>query len=161
FGAYTLQMPSAIQTRLANISNRQRSGTYIGCFIMGALSALVATACVAPALIAALTVISQTGQIARGAAALYATALGMGVPLLIVGASAGLLPPKAGPWVAPVKSVFGVVFPGPAVFFPPPLVPASVPMLLWAALAVVSGFWIFALKARDGGPAPAAVRAAG
>src|SRR5262249_5784041 len=59
FGAYTLQMPSAIQTRLADVSNRQRSGTFIGCFVMGALSALVATACVAPALIAALTVISQ------------------------------------------------------------------------------------------------------
>jgi thiol:disulfide interchange protein DsbD len=161
FGSFTLQMPSAIQTRLANVSNRQRSGTFVGCFVMGALSALVATACVAPALIAALTVISQTGQVARGAAALYATALGMGVPLLIVGASAGSLLPKAGPWMDTIKQLFGVVFLGLAIYFLQPLVPASISMLLWSALAVISGFWIFAMKARDGGPAPAALRAAG
>jgi thiol:disulfide interchange protein DsbD len=161
FGAYTLQMPSAIQTRLADVSNRQRSGTFIGCFIMGALSALVATACVAPALIAALTVISQTGQVARGAAALYVTALGMGVPLLVVGASAGSLLPKAGPWMDTIKSLFGVVFLGLAIYFLQPLVPEAITMLLWSALAVISGFWIFTLKARDGGPAPAAVRAPG
>jgi thiol:disulfide interchange protein DsbD len=161
FGAYTLQMPSAIQTRLADISNKQRSGTFVGCFIMGALSALVATACVAPALIAALTVISQTGEIARGAAALYATALGMGVPLLIVGASAGSLLPKAGPWMDTIKQFFGVVFLGLAIYFLQPLVPDSLSMLLWSALAVISGFWIFALKARSGGPAPAPLRAAG
>jgi thiol:disulfide interchange protein DsbD len=122
---------------------------------------LVATACVAPALIAALTVISQTGQVARGAAALYATALGMGVPLLVVGASAGSLLPRAGPWMDTVKSVFGVVFLGLAIYFLQPLIPAAAGMLLWSALTVISGFWIFALRARDGGPAPAAIRAAG
>jgi thioredoxin:protein disulfide reductase len=161
FGTYTLQMPSAIQTRLTDVSNKQRSGTFVGCFVMGALSALVATACVAPALIAALTVISQTGEIGRGAAALYATALGMGVPLLIVGASAGSLLPKAGPWMDTIKQFFGVVFLGLAIYFLQPLIPDSFTMLLWSALAVISGFWIFALKGRGGGPAPAPVRAAG
>jgi thioredoxin:protein disulfide reductase len=161
FGSYTLQMPSALQTRLTNVSNQQKSGSYIGCFIMGALSALVVTACVAPALIAALSVISQTGKIARGAAALYVTGLGMGVPLLLVGASAGSLLPKVGPWMDTVKSLFGVLFLALAIYFLQPLIPASVGMLLWSGLAVIAGFWIFALKARDGGPAPAAVRAAG
>jgi thioredoxin:protein disulfide reductase len=161
FGTFTLQMPSAIQTRITSLSNQQRSGTYIGCLVMGALSALVATACVAPALIAALTVISQTGEVARGAAALYATALGMGVPLLVVGASAGSLLPKAGPWMDTIKSVFGVVFLGLAIYFLQPLIPSAMSMLLWSALAVISGFWIFTLKARDGGPAPAAIRAPG
>jgi thioredoxin:protein disulfide reductase len=161
FGAFTLQMPSALQTRLTDVSNRQRAGSYVGCFVMGALSALVVTACVAPALIAALSVISQTGKVARGAAALYVTGLGMGVPLLLVGASAGSLLPKVGPWMDTVKSLFGVVFLGVAIYFLQPLIPAAFGMLLWSALAVIAGFWIFALKARDGGPAPAAVRAAG
>jgi len=161
FGAYTLQMPNAIQTRLTNASNQQKSGSYVGCFVMGALSALVVTACVAPALIAALSVISQTGQIARGAAALYFTGLGMGVPLLLVGASAGSLLPKVGPWMDTVKSLFGVLFLALAIYFLQPLISASVGMLLWSALAVISGFWIFALKGRDGSPAPAAVRAPG
>jgi thiol:disulfide interchange protein DsbD len=119
------------------------------------------TACVAPALIAALSVISQTGQIARGAGALYATGLGMGVPLLLVGASAGSLLPKVGPWMDTVKSLFGVLFLGVAIYFVQPLIPPSLSMLLWSALAVVGGYWVFSLKARDGGPAPAAVRAPG
>jgi thiol:disulfide interchange protein DsbD len=161
FGAYTLQMPNAIQTRLTNVSNQQKSGSYIGCFVMGALSALVVTACVAPALIAALSVISQTGKIARGAAALYVTGLGMGVPLLLVGASAGTLLPKVGPWMDTIKSLFGVLFIALAIYFLQPLVSDSINMLLWSALAVIAGFWIFALKGRDGSPAPAAIRAPG
>ena len=161
FGTYTLQLPSALQTRLTNASNQQKSGTYVGTFIMGALSALVVTACVAPALIAALSVISQTGQIARGAGALYATGLGMGVPLLLVGASAGSLLPRVGPWMDTVKSLFGVLFLGVAIYFVQPLLPPSLSMLLWSVLAVVGGYWVFSLKARDGGPAPAAVRAPG
>jgi thiol:disulfide interchange protein DsbD len=128
---------------------------------MGALSALVVTACVAPALIASLTVISQTGKVVRGAAALYVTGLGMGLPLLLVGASAGSLLPKVGPWMDTVKSLFGVLFLAMALYFLQQLLPGSVSMLLWSALAVISGFWIFALRARDGGPAPAAIRAAG
>lgn len=161
FGAYTLQLPSSLQTKLTNVSNQQRSGTYIGTFIMGALSALVVTACVAPAIIAALSVISQTGQIARGAGALYATGLGMGVPLLIVGASAGSLLPRVGPWMDTVKSLFGVLFLAVAVYLLSPLLPGGVVMLLWSLLAVLSGFWIFSLKARDGSPAASPLRAAG
>ena len=161
FGSYTLQLPSSLQTRLTSASNQQKSGTYIGTFIMGALSALVVTACVAPALIAALSVISQTGQIARGAGALYATGLGMGLPLLLVGASAGSLLPKVGPWMDTVKSLFGVLFLGVAIYFVQSLIPPSLSMLLWSALAVIGGYWVFSLKARDGGPAPAAVRAPG
>jgi thiol:disulfide interchange protein DsbD len=161
FGAFTLQLPSALQTKLTDVSNGQKSGTYIGTFVMGALSALVVTACVAPAIIAALSVISQTGQIARGAGALYATGLGMGVPLLIVGASAGSLLPKVGPWMDTVKSLFGVLFLAVAVYLVSPLLPAAVVMLLWSLLAVLSGFWVFSLKTRDGAPMAAPLRAMG
>lgn len=161
FGTYTLQLPSSLQTRLTNVSNQQKSGTYIGTFIMGALSALIVTACVAPAIIAALSVISQTGQIARGAGALYATGLGMGVPLLIVGASAGSLLPRVGPWMDTMKQLFGVLFLGVAIYLLQPLLPDTLTMVLWSALAVIAGFWIFSLKARDGGAAQAPVRAVG
>ncbi len=161
FGAYTLQLPSALQTRLTDVSNRQKSGTYVGTFVMGALSALIVTACVAPAIIAALSVISQTGQIARGAGALYATGLGMGVPLLIVGASAGSLLPKVGPWMDTIKSIFGVLFLAVAVYLLQPLLPDALTMLLWSALAVITGFWIFSLKGRDGTPAASPLRAVG
>jgi thiol:disulfide interchange protein DsbD len=161
FGAYNLQLPSGLQTRLTSVSNQQKSGTYVGTFIMGALSALIVTACVAPAIIAALSVISQTGQIARGAGALYVTGLGMGVPLLVVGASAGSLLPKVGPWMDTVKQLFGVLFLSVAIYLLTPLLPSALTMLLWSALAVITGFWIFSLKGRAGAPAPAAVRATG
>jgi thioredoxin:protein disulfide reductase len=161
FGAYTLQMPSALQTRLTDVSNQQKTGTFVGTFIMGALSALVVTACVAPAIIAALSVISQSRQVLRGAAALYATGVGMGVPLLIVGASAGQLLPKVGPWMDTVKQMFGVLFLGVGIYIAQPLLPDAVSMMLWSALAVISGFWVFSLKARDGAPIASPVRAVG
>ena len=88
FGFFTLQMPRLIQSRLA-MSNQQQAGTYHRHGVMGALSALIVTACVAPPLIAALAVIGQTGNVLRGGAALFAMSLGMGMPLLVVGASAG------------------------------------------------------------------------
>ncbi len=161
FGTYTLQLPSALQTRLTDVSNRQRSGTYVGTFIMGALSSLIVTACVAPVIVAALSVIAQTGNLARGAAALYATGIGMGVPLLVVGASAGSLLPRVGPWMDTIKSMFGVMFLGVAIYVLEPLLPDALTMLLWSALAVIGGFWVFSLKARDGGPAAAPLRATG
>lgn len=145
FGFYTLQMPSFLQTRFSDASNKQKSGTYVGTFIMGALSALVVTACVAPALVAALTVIVQSRQVVRGALALYCSGLGMGVPLLIVGASAGDLLPRAGAWMDTVKHLFGVVFLGLAVYIAGPLLPALGQMLLWAVLATVTGFWLITL----------------
>jgi thiol:disulfide interchange protein DsbD len=161
FGLYTLQMPSALQTRLTIVSNDQKAGTFVGTFIMGALSALVVTACVAPAIIAALSVISQSRQVLRGAAALYATGVGMGVPLLIVGASAGQLLPKVGPWMDTVKQMFGVLFLGVGIYIAQPLLPDVVSMMLWSALAVISGFWVFSLKGRDGSPIASPVRAVG
>jgi len=108
FGLFTIQMPAAIQTRVANVSNQQAAGTFGGVALMGVLSALIVTTCVGPALVGALIVIGQTGQIARGAAALFAMSIGMGTPLLIVGASAGKLLPKAGAWMMGVKWIGGV-----------------------------------------------------
>ena len=161
FGNFTLQLPSSMQSKLTDVSNKQKGGTYLGTFIMGALSALIVTACVAPAMIAALSVISQTGLIGRGAAALYVMGLGMGVPLLLVGASAGSLLPKAGAWMDAIKSLFGVMFLGLAIYLLSSLLPGALVMLLWAMLAIISGYWIFSLQLKAGQPAPAAWRGCG
>ena len=112
FGLFTLQMPAAIQTRLASTSNRQRAGTFGGVAVMGALSALIVTACVAPALVGALLVIGQSGDVVRGAVALFAMSLGMGAPLLVIGTSAGQLLPRAGAWMDTVKQLFGALMLG-------------------------------------------------
>jgi len=150
FGLYTVQMPVAIQTRVASVSNRQSAGTFGGVAIMGALSALIVTTCVGPALVAALLVISQTGQIARGGAALFAMSIGMGTPLLIVGASAGKLLPKAGAWMDFVKKLFGVMMLAVAAWMLARIVPERVALLLWAVPALILAWLLwFELKTRS------------
>ena len=142
FGMYDLQMPSSIQSRLANISGRQTTGTTIGAFIMGALSALVVTACVAPALIAALTVMAQSGDIVRGGAALFAMSLGMGAPLLVVGAAQGKFLPKAGPWMTATKGAFGFMMLGLAVWMLSRILPGDATLALWAILVFMAGVFM-------------------
>ena len=142
FGAYDLQMPSGIQTRLSSISGNQKSGTMVGAFVMGALSALIVTACVAPALIAALTVMAQTGDMLRSGTALFAMSLGMGAPLLAVGAAQGKLLPKAGPWMVAVKNAFGFMMLGLAVWMLSRILPGNVTMLLWAVLIFMTGVYM-------------------
>jgi thiol:disulfide interchange protein DsbD len=142
FGAFELQMPSAVQSRLASVSGNQKSGTAIGAFVMGALSALVVTACVAPALIAALTVMAQTGDMVRGGTALFAMSLGMGAPLLAVGAAQGKLLPKAGAWMVAVKGAFGFMFLALAIWMLSRILPGGVTLALWAALVFMMGVFM-------------------
>jgi len=148
FGLYTLQMPAAIQTRLAASSNRQRSGSFGGVAIMGALSALIVTTCVAPPLVATLAVIGQSGDVVRGASALFAMSLGMGAPLLVVGASAGRLLPKAGVWMDAVKKLFGVMMLGVAAWMLARLVSERMSLLLFAIPLVVAVAVLWPLHTR-------------
>jgi len=131
-GFFTVQMPAALQTRIANLSTRQSAGTLGGVAIMGALSALLVTTCVGPALVAALALITQTGEVARGAAALFALSIGTGTPLLIIGTSAGKLLPKSGPWMDTIKRFFGAIMLGVAVWMLGRVLPARVTLVLWA-----------------------------
>jgi thiol:disulfide interchange protein DsbD len=158
-GLFTLQMPAAIQTRLSAASNRQTAGNFGGVAVMGALSALIVTTCVAPPLVATLAVIGQSGNMARGAAALFAMSLGMGAPLLVVGASAGKLLPKAGPWMDTVKQLFGVMMLAVAAWMLTRVVPAGAVLLLWAAPAAVAA-WLLWRGARGIRHLPILVRAA-
>jgi thiol:disulfide interchange protein DsbD len=138
FGFFTVQMPSFVQTRLAELSNRQRAGSYAGVAVMGALSALIVTTCVGPALVAALSVIGQSGQMLRGGLALFAMAMGMGTPLLVVGASAGQLLPRAGAWMETVKQLFGALLLAVAAWMLARIVPERIALLLWALPALAA-----------------------
>ncbi len=150
FGAYDLQMPSSVQGRLAGVSGNQKSGTMIGAFVMGALSALIVTACVAPALIAALTVMAQTGDMLRSGSALFAMSLGMGAPLLLVGAAQGKFLPKAGPWMVAVRNAFGFMMLGLAIWMLSRILPGNVTMLLWAVLIFMAGVFMGGLTTLGG-----------
>ncbi|HSG94950.1 MAG TPA: protein-disulfide reductase DsbD, partial [Afifellaceae bacterium] len=142
FGVFDLQMPGSLQSRLAAISSNQKSGTVIGAFVMGALSSLIVTACVAPALVAALAVMAQSGDYFRGGLALFAMSLGMGAPLLLVGAAQGKFLPKAGPWMIAVKGAFGFMMLGLAIWMLSRFLPATIIMAMWAVLVFMVGVFL-------------------
>lgn len=151
FDAFTFQMPSGIQARLAERSSRIPGGRYTGALLMGALSALIVGPCVAAPLAGALLYISQTGDVLLGGSALFAMAWGMGVPLLIVGASSGALLPKAGPWMDGVKRLFGMLLLATAWWMLIPVVPTWVQMTGWAFLAIVGAVMLRAFDALPAG----------
>jgi thiol:disulfide interchange protein DsbD len=153
FGLFDLQIPASWQTRLNSISGEQKSGSFIGAAIMGVISAAVVTTCVTPPLVAALTVIAKTGDVARGALALFALGIGMGIPLLAIGASAGRLMPKAGGWMVSVKAAFGLMMLGMAVWMLDRLWPGTLTLALWAVLLVIGGVFLGAFASVDGSAA--------
>ncbi len=145
FGFYELQMPNAIQSRLAAISNSQQGGTLIGVGLMGFFSAIIVGPCITAPLVGALLFISQTQDWLLGGLALFALGLGMGVPLLLVGTSAGKLLPRAGGWMDRVKAAFGVVLLGVAIWLLERILPVGVTMTLIAALLIATAIYMGAL----------------
>lgn len=152
FGFYEISLPNALESRLVKVSNRIKGGRFIGVFAMGALASLIVSPCVAAPLAGTLLYISQTQDIVLGGTALFALAMGMGVPLLLIGASAGTLLPKTGPWMTAIRNFFGVVMLGMAIWLISSLIPSGVAMALWAALLIVTAIYMHAL---DGLPSPA------
>lgn len=136
FDVYTLQMPSAIQSRLMVKNSHILGGKMSAAILMGALSALIVGPCVAAPLAGALLYISQTGDVWLGGSALFAMAWGMGVPLLLMGASAGKLIPRSGPWMEGVKQFFGVLLLATAWWMVTPVLPTWCQILGWAVLAM-------------------------
>jgi len=145
FGFYNLQLPSSLQSKLSEISNKQQGGTLIGVAIMGVLSALIVGPCMAPPLMGILLFIGQTGDPVLGGSALFIMSLGMGIPLIIIGTSAGKLVPKAGVWMDTVKAIFGVSMLAVAIWMLERVVPEIVIMWLWALLLFASGIYMGAL----------------
>ncbi len=151
FGFYDLQLPSKWQNKLSKLSNNQKSGSLIGVAVMGLLSALIVGPCVAPPLAAAVIYIStEQGGAVMGGLALFAMSMGMGVPLLIIGASAGKWMPQAGGWMNVVKSFFGIALIGMGIWFMARILPESVVLLLWGLLLVASAI-MWHQNARDNG----------
>ena len=153
FGVYELQLPVALQSRLADASNRIHGGHAAGVFGMGALSALIVGPCVAAPLAGALLYISQSRDVVLGGSALFAMALGMGAPLLAIGASAGALLPKAGPWMETIKRFFGTMLLAVAIYLVAPFTPVPLQMFLWAALLIMAAMYLRAID-----PLPADAR---
>ena len=145
FGFYELQLPGSLQTRLSNLSSKQQGSTFIGAGIMGFLSALIVGPCVAAPLAGALIYIGLSGDALLGGLSLFILSLGMGLPLLIIGASAGKLLPRAGNWMNTIKAVFGVILLGLAIWILERIIPDQVTMVLWAVLLIGSAVYMGAV----------------
>ncbi|MES9863064.1 MAG: protein-disulfide reductase DsbD [Candidatus Thiodiazotropha sp. LLP2] len=146
FGFYDLQLPSSLQSKLTEASNKQQGGSLAGVAIMGFLSALIVGPCVAPPLAGALIYIGQTGDALLGGLALFALSMGMGAPLIAIGTSAGKLLPRAGGWMDAVKAVFGVALLGVAIVMLERIILAEVAMVLWGILLIISAIYMGALR---------------
>lgn len=142
FGVYDLQVPAGLQGRLSEFTGRLKGGRFASVFAMGGVSALIVGPCVAAPLAGALVYISQTRDLWLGGAALFAMSLGMGVPLLLVGASAGTLLPRAGAWMERVKHVFGGLMLATAVWIVSPVLPPWALMGLVALLCLAAAAYI-------------------
>ncbi len=137
FGAFHLQMPAFIQTKIVIISARQQRGNLLGAAVMGMLSALAVEPCITAPLAGALIYIGQTGDAMLGGLALFSLGIGMGIPLLIIGTSAGKLLPKTGVWMNVTQAVFGVGLLAIAVWLLGRIMPPMVTQLLWLVLLIV------------------------
>ena len=139
FDIIKFELPVSIQTRLSDLNQKMSYGTYVGTFLIGSISSLIVTACVAPPLVASLIVISQTGDILRGGIALFVMSIGMGTPLLIIGTSAGKLLPKAGEWMTTVKNMFGFMMVGLSIYMLSRIIDSTLTLGLWGILALMIG----------------------
>jgi len=141
FGLYELQLPEFLRSRLHKASEHQQGGSLWGAGLMGAISGLVVSPCVTPILAGALIYVAGTGDVATGALSLFFLALGMGVPLIIMGTGGGHLLPKAGAWMEDIKRFFGVGMLLIAVWLLSRILDASLIMGLYGV--VVGGYGIY------------------
>ncbi|HIF18579.1 MAG TPA: protein-disulfide reductase DsbD [Cycloclasticus sp.] len=145
FGLYDLQLPASIQSKLSSISRHQKHGSLWGSAIMGVLSTLIVGPCVAAPLAGVLIYIGQTGDAVLGGFALFSLGLGMGIPLIIIGMSAGKLLPKTGHWMEPIKYFFGVLLLAVAIWLMERILPSAVVLGLWAGLLIICAIYLSAI----------------
>lgn len=143
FGAFNLQLPANLQTRLSEISNQQKGGSNLGVFTMGAISGLICSPCTTAPLSGALLYVAQSGDLITGAVTLYALALGMGIPLIIAAMFGNRLLPKAGAWMNKVKTFFGLVLLAAPIFLLERLLPETISVWLWATWMLISLSWVY------------------
>ena len=146
FGVYNLQLPSSVQTWLNNQSNKQQGGNTLGVFAMGAISGLVCSPCTTAPLSGALLYVAQSGDLFTGGIALYALAMGMGIPLMLVAVFGNKLLPKAGSWMDKVKIVFGFILLAAPIFLLERIIPEFWATVLWSALGFVAFGWLYHSK---------------
>jgi len=138
FGFYDIQLPIKLQNRLAQMSNKQTGGEFVGVSIMGFLSALIVGPCVTPFLATALSYVIAGGSAIKGGISLFAMGLGMGIPILIVCGWGVNALPKAGPWMNTIKNIFGFLMLAVSLYLLDRILNPTISLVLWASLMTVA-----------------------
>ncbi|PJE18006.1 MAG: hypothetical protein CK430_01060 [Legionella sp.] len=146
FGLFELRLPSKMNTRLNTFSQKSNKHNFLSAMLIGIISTLIVSPCVTAPLIGVLTYIGQSGQAFNGGLILFVMALGMGVPLILVGAGYGSMLPKTGSWMIRIKQFFGIVMLGIAIWMLGRVLPIMITKLLWSALLIISGICFGLLK---------------
>ena len=137
FGLFDLRFPHRWQNKIFSWSDKHEGGTYVGVFFMGILSTLVVSPCITAPLVGVLIFISETGNRLLGASALFTMGLGMGIPLLLIGMSAGRWLPKSGPWMTTVKATFGLLMMAMAIWILSRIISPMMTRTLWGVMVVI------------------------
>lgn len=145
FGYYKIEPPQWLQSKVYKTTTEQKSHGIVGIAVMGFLSALIVGPCVAPPLAGALVYIGQTGDALLGGLALFVMSLGMGIPLLAIGAGAGKFMPKPGGWMDTVSKIFGVLMLAIAIWMLERVIP-SYTLYLWAILLMATAVYLYQQK---------------
>jgi thioredoxin:protein disulfide reductase len=154
FGAFELNLPPALQQRMARVGGKGHGGA----FAMGMVGGFTAAPCTGPFLAGMLGWVAMEGSVVRGSAMLFTFALGMGVLFWVIAATSVSLP-KSGRWMEWVKSIGGIALVVVGIYFLRPVVPAlaelTSPSFLFVAVSaalVVAGVMLGAVhKSFHGG----------
>lgn len=146
FGVYELQLPETLRSKFAHLSEHQKHGTYLGVFVMGCFSTLILSPCVTPPLVGVLSYIGQTGNATLGGSALFVMGLGMGLPLLLIGATSARWLPKAGAWMNAIKNAMGILLLAVAIYMVERILPTQIGLFLWASLCIGTAVFMGALQ---------------
>ncbi|HET8731454.1 MAG TPA: protein-disulfide reductase DsbD, partial [Moraxellaceae bacterium] len=152
FGLFELQLPASLASHFHGLSQRQRGGALVGSYVMGLFSSLVVSPCVSAPLFGLLLHVSATGSAVFGATALALLAFGMGVPLLVLGATEGRLLPKSGAWMGEVKTFFGLLLLFVGTELLTRVVPVPVALALYGVCTAATGLWLWRLGGMWHGP---------
>ncbi len=142
-GGFELRFPRTWQKKILGFQQRQRGGNYLGVFLMGCFSTLIVSPCVTAPLVGVLAYVSETGNVLLGGLALFALGFGMGLPLLVIGFSAGKYLPRSGPWMTVIEKLFAFLLLGLAIWMLSRILPAGFTLFLWACLLLITAVYLF------------------
>ncbi len=142
FGLWEIRLPYA----LSKVASKTYTG-YFGSLFMGLALGVVASACIGPFILGLLTWVATIGSMGIAFLIFFTLSLGLGLPLFFLALFSGQLSklPRSGEWMLWIKKLLGWILIAMAAYFVQPLLPATVRVILLAAVFLAAALhlgWI-------------------